>query len=61
MKVKTDLKGGNWLNTLQSQAGQVVNQATGFVTKADKQASGLVNQATRTTQSLWNSLTGWLG
>ncbi len=61
MKVKTDLKGGNWLDTIQSQAGQVVNQATGFVTNADKQASGLVNQATRTTQSLWNSLTGWLG
>lgn len=58
MKVQTNLKAGNALETAANQANAVAGQVTSFLGAANKQATdfttGLVNKTTAT----WNCLAG---
>lgn len=61
MKVDTDLKAGNIITDAVDLASQSVNQVTDFVSAADQQARAVTASVTNTAQSVWNSLTGWIG
>jgi hypothetical protein len=61
MKVETNLKAGGMLQDATYQAGNAVNQVSGFVSQANQQAENLTNSVVSTTKSLWNSVTGAFG
>lgn len=61
MKVDTDLKAGNFINDAVDLVNQGVSEVTDFVSTADQQARALTTNVTNTAQSIWNSLTGWVG
>jgi hypothetical protein len=61
MKVDTDLKAGNFITDAANLVSQGATEVTNFVSAADQQASALTANVSNTAQSLWNSLTGWIG
>jgi hypothetical protein len=61
MKVDTDLKAGNFITDAVDLVNQGVNEVTDFVSTADQQARAFTTNVTSTAQSIWNSLTGWVG
>jgi hypothetical protein len=61
MKVDTDLKSGSVVSDAANFVSQGTAQAADFVASADQQASAITSNLYNTAQSVWNSLTGWLG
>lgn len=61
MKVDTDLKAGNFITDAANLVSQGANEVTDFISAADQQATAMTANVSNTAQSLWNSLTGWVG
>jgi|APFre7841882724_1041349.scaffolds.fasta_scaffold05590_2 hypothetical protein len=56
MKVKTDIKAGNFIDDAMQSAKGATNTVTGWVANANQDANQLVGTVTSTATSAWNSL-----
>lgn len=61
MKVKTDLKSGNWLDDALGAASNLGDQVSGFFYAAEQQAEGFTHSVANTANALWQDVTGWFG
>ncbi len=59
MKVKTNLKSGNWLDDAMGAASNLSGQVSGFFSAAEQQAEGFTGSVANTANALWQDLTGW--
>jgi hypothetical protein len=60
MKVETNLKSGNALNDVAALGCESMQTSANFINRADKESRRLVNNVTDASQSVWNTLTGWM-
>ena len=61
MKVKTNLKSGNMLNNVTTDAGNALTAMGNFISRADAQAGKLTRGTIATTSTLYNCLSRSLG
>jgi hypothetical protein len=56
MKVKTDIKAGNFIDDAVQSAKDATTTVTGWVSNANQDANQLVGTVSSTASSAWNSL-----
>jgi hypothetical protein len=56
MKVKTDIKAGNFIDDAMQSAKAATNTVTGWVANANQDANQLVGSVSSTASSAWNGL-----
>jgi hypothetical protein len=61
MKVKTNLKSGNWLDDAVVTVSTLGDQVSGFISTAEQQAEGFTSSVANTANALWQDVTGWFG
>lgn len=61
MKVSTNLKSGNMTDLVLQTETALVDQASGFLSAAERQAAGITSTVASTANSLWQGFTGWFG
>ena len=57
MKVRSNLKAGNVLDSLNNTAQTITRPVTNFLSQADREARNLTGSVTNTVSSAWNSVT----
>jgi len=57
MKVKTDIKAGNFINDAVQSAKGATRTVTGWVANANQDANQIVGKVSSTASSAWTSLT----
>ncbi len=57
MKVRSNLKAGNVLDSLSNTAQTITRPVTNFLSQADREARNLTGSVTGTVSSAWNSVT----
>ena len=57
MKVRSNLKAGNVLDSLSNTAQTITRPVTNFLSQADREARNLTGSVTSTVSSAWNSVT----